>query len=302
MCHPIAQAAARLILLMPVLAMGAAGPALAQGPQAVTIDSDLVIKVRPYAPVYKMRPFASVVLLAGGNGVLNLNPSGDIRDAQGNFLIRSARRFLKAGLNVAMLDSEPAFLAPDGLTNQRLTQAHADHLAQVIAAVRNKWPGKAVWLVGTSNGTLSAFNAAARLTGSARPTGIVLTSTVTRSDSGGEMGNVLVATPSLASITVPTLVLWHQKDSCPLTPPSDVLAIYNGLTSLTPAKKLSKMVKGGLPNIAVTACGAFHYHGYNGVEQAAVTEIVKFIKSQPPPPVPPPLDKPLNAPVDKNVK
>jgi hypothetical protein len=302
MCHSIAQATARLLLLMMLLTLGPAGPALAQGAQAVTIDSNLVIKVRPYAPVYKIRPFASVVLLSGGNGVLNLNAAGDIRDAQGNFLIRSARRFLKAGLNVAMLDSEPAFLAPDGLTNQRLTQAHADHLAQVIAAVRSKWPGKAVWLVGTSNGTLSVFNAAARLTGSARPTGIVLTSTVTKSDPAGEMGHVLVATPSLAGITVPTLVMAHEKDSCTLTPPSDVVTVYNGLTSLTPAKKRSAMIKGGLPNIAVTACGAFHHHGYNEVEQAAVTEIVKFIKSQPPSKQPPPFKKPLDAPVDKNVK
>ena len=73
-----------------------------------------------------------------------------------------------------MLDAEPAFLAPNGLTNQRLTQAHADHLAQVIAAVRTRWPGKPVWLVGTSNGTLSVFNAAARLTGAALPNGIAL--------------------------------------------------------------------------------------------------------------------------------
>ena len=33
-------------------------------------------------------------------------------------------------------------------------------------------------------------------------------------------------------------------------------------------------------HIAVTACAAFHLHGYNGVEQNAVTAIVKFIKAQ----------------------
>src|SRR5262245_56515539 len=206
MFHPFASVPT-LLLMFALLMLGGAEPALAQGPQAVTIDSNLVVKQRPYSPIYKVLPFASVVLLTGGNGVLNLNAAGDIRDSQGNFLIRSARRFLNARLNVAMLDSEPAFAAPDGLNNQRLTQAHADHLAPVIAVVRNRWPGKPVWLIGTSNGTLSVFNAAARLTGAALPNGIVLTSTVTKPDPAGEMGYVLGTSPSLSSITVPTLVM-----------------------------------------------------------------------------------------------
>lgn len=292
----------RTLAWMLALNLVATLPALAQGPQAVTIDSNLAVKVRPYSPVHKVLPFASVVLLTGGNGVLNLNAAGDIRDSQGNFLIRSARRFLNARLNVAMLDSEPAFLAPDGLNNQRLTQAHADHLGQVIALLRTRWPGKPVWLIGTSNGTLSVFNAAARLTGGALPNGIALTSTVTKSDPAGEMGHVLGTNPSLASITVPTFVMAHEKDSCFVTPPSEAVNIYNGLTSLPVAKKSFVMIKGGQPNVAVTACGAFHHHGYNGVEQAAVTAIVNFIHSQPPPKVPPPFKKPLDAPIDKNVK
>jgi hypothetical protein len=305
MCRQVASARESLpgaLALVLALTLGATAPALAQGPQAITIDSNLAVKVRPYSPVYKVIPFASVVLLTGGNGVLNLNAAGDVRDSQGNFLIRSARRFLNARLNVAILDAEPAFAAPSGLTNQRLTQAHADHLAQVIATVRTQWPGKSVWLVGTSNGTLSVFNAAARLTGAALPSGIALTSTVTKPDPAGEMGHVLGTSPSLASITVPTFVMAHEKDSCFVTPPGDVVTIYNGLAGLTPAKKASAMIKGGLPNIAVTACGAFHHHGYNGVEQAAVTAIVEFIRNHTSPKVPPPFKKPLDAPLDKNVQ
>ena len=290
-------------LAMPwALLLGMASPAGAQGPQAITIDSNLAVKVRPYSPVYKVIPFASVVLLTGGNGVLNLNNAGDARDSQGNFLIRSARRFLNARLNVAMLDSEPAFAAPNGLTNQRLTQAHADHLAQVIATVRNQWPGKPVWLIGTSNGTLSVFNAAARLSGGALPNGIALTSTITQSDPAGEMGHVLGTDPSLTSIQVPTLVMWHQNDSCFVTPAANALNVFNGLTNVPIARKATSIIAGGRPNIAVTACGAFHHHGYNGVEQAAVTAIADFIRKQASPKVPPPFKKPLDAPIDKNVK
>jgi pimeloyl-ACP methyl ester carboxylesterase len=257
------------------------GPALAQGPQAATIDSNLTVKIRPYSPVIKAKPFATVVLLTGGHGVLNLNAAGDIRDSQGNFLIRSARRFLNARLNVAMLDAEPAFPAPNGLNNERLSQAHATHLSQVMAVLSKLWP-QPVWLVGTSNGTLSAFNAAARLPGSPFLKGIALTSTVTQPDPNGEMGHVLGANPSLASITVPTLVMWHQNDTCFVSPASGAMAVFNGLTNVPAAKKATAIIAGGRPNIAVTACAAFHHHGYNGVEDAAVTAIATFINTHTP--------------------
>jgi alpha-beta hydrolase superfamily lysophospholipase len=144
--------------------------------------------------------------------------AGDIRESQGNFLIRSARLFIFARFNVAMLDAEPAFPGPAGLNNQRLTQAHADHLGAVIGAVRTQWPGKPVWLVGTSNGTLSTVNAAARLTGSSLPNGIVLTSAITASGTAPEeTGTVLAASPGLANISVPTLVAWHAADQCSLS-------------------------------------------------------------------------------------
>jgi pimeloyl-ACP methyl ester carboxylesterase len=261
--------------------VGATVQAAAQGPQAVTIDSNLAVKQRPYSPIIKAKAFASVVLLAGGNGVLDLNASGDIRGLQGNFLIRSARRFLNARLNVAMLDAEPAFAGPGGLDNQRLTQAHADHMANVIAAVRNRWPGKPVWLVGTSNGTLSALNAAARLVGSARPDGIALTSGITQSDTAGETGNLLGASPGLANVTVPTLVMWHKGDSCFVSPAAGAMAVYNGLTGLPAAKKAKEIIGGGLPAVAVPGCSAFHRHGYYGVEQSAVSLILKFIHKHP---------------------
>jgi pimeloyl-ACP methyl ester carboxylesterase len=291
----LAAAAAVAFLLS-----AAAAPGQAQGPQAATIDSSLAVKLRPTGGLPKIRARASVLLLAGGNGVLNLNATGDTRDLQGNFLIRSARAFLFRGLNVAMLDAEPAFPAPSGLTNQRLTPEHAEHLGNVIAAVRKTWPGKRVWLVGTSNGTLSAFNAAARLTGppvvntegtvalkggivgplpreEAVPDGLVLTSSVTQPDPNGEMGTVLGQDPSLASITKPTLVMWHQNDSCFATPAAPAMSVFNGLTNVPAAKKTTAIITAGRPNIAVHACSAFGPHGYNGAEDQAVGAIAAFI-------------------------
>ena len=212
-------------------------------------------------------------------------------------MVRSARLFLDRRLNVAMLDAEPAFPAPAGLTNRRLTAEHAAHLGNVVAVVRRKWPGKPVWLIGTSNGTLSAVNAAARLKAvggversavaggtlpsrDAVPDGLILTSAVTQPDPDGEMGTVLGQDPSLASIAVPTLVMWHQNDNCSLSPATAAMGVFNGLTGVPAGKKASAVIAGGRPNIGVHACSAFGPHGYNEAETDAAIAIANFILAQ----------------------
>jgi pimeloyl-ACP methyl ester carboxylesterase len=283
----------RMFLAFTVSLLGVTLGIAAHAAQMVTIDSNLVIRQRP-APQSKIAPRASVILLAGGNGVLNLNNQGDTRELQGNFLLRSIRLFLSRRLNVAVLDSAPAFPGPAGLANQRLSAEHAAHLGNVIAAVRRKWPGKPVWLIGTSNGTLSAFNAAARLKGvggalpraltnvavpgaNELPNGLVLTSAVTQPDPGGETGTVLGQDPSLAAIAIPTLVMWHQADTCFVSPASAAMGVFNGLTGVPAAKKATAVISAGQPNIAVHACSAFGPHGYNEAETEAVTAIANFI-------------------------
>ena len=62
-------------------------------------------------------------------------------------------------MNVAILN------ARSSLTNAaRLYDSHAMYVASAVAAARKRWTktGGRVWLVGTSNGTISAFNLAAR--------------------------------------------------------------------------------------------------------------------------------------------
>ena len=53
-------------------------------------------------PTASPAAFAGVVLLTGGDGVLGLDAQGRITEQGGNFLIRSAYRFLNAGMNVAI--------------------------------------------------------------------------------------------------------------------------------------------------------------------------------------------------------
>jgi hypothetical protein len=107
------------------------------------------------------RPRAAVVLMAGGNGVLGLSPSGEIgTDLKLNFLMRTRERFVRAGMVVAALDVASDQMG--GLNGDiRLSGRHAHDIVKVIADLRRRH-NVPVWLVGTSASTISAVSVAAR--------------------------------------------------------------------------------------------------------------------------------------------
>ena len=230
-----------------------------------------------------------VILLAGGHGVLDLRNNGLVATGlSGNFLIRSRGRFRhQQNLHVIMLDAPShQHETPQGLNGERLKPYHADVILNVIADVRKRLPGKKVWLVGTSAGTLSAVNAAARLGGpSAGPDGIVLTSTLTVSSAMPpakeyEWQSVNNSAPGfgLAAVWVPTFVVWHQDDSCGASPSANAMSVYDGLTGLTFSQKGFQSFSGsGGVTPGPNPCEADAYHGYIGIEDAVVQAIADFI-------------------------
>jgi hypothetical protein len=259
-------------------------PALAAPPQAITIDSRLVARVRPLsAPAGAPAAIASVLLLSGSNGALGLTREGDIQEQQQNFVIRSAYRFLSSGFNVAILDSDPMFPEPTGFTNQRHTQQNADLLTKAIELVRSKWPTVPVWAIAAANGTISVVNLAARFAKSALPLkGIVLLSSVTMPNTspGGEHHDVLTLSPGLRLITIPTLVIWHAGDTCPSSPSTIAPTVFAALTSVPDTDKAEVVIdKGGW--VALPPCSSFSYHGYNGAEDEVVAAVAKFVATHP---------------------
>jgi hypothetical protein len=108
------------------------------------------------------QPRAAVILLAGGNGVLRLSPSGTIGSLSLNFLIRLRDQFARHDLFVAALDA--ASDNQGGMDGAiRLSGTHAQDIGRVIADIKNRTGGGAIWLIGNSAGTLSAANARAAL-------------------------------------------------------------------------------------------------------------------------------------------
>jgi pimeloyl-ACP methyl ester carboxylesterase len=213
-------------------------------------------------------PVATVIIFAGGDGNLALTRAG-LGGLQGNFLVRTRPRWVREGLMVAILDTPSDH--PRGLWNFRTSKEHAADVKQAIAAVREIAPVP-VWLVGTSMGTLSAANAAARLTEGA-PDGIVLTSSVTGTS---KASYETVRHAGLEDIPVPTLVVHHKDDSCVSSPYSGAEAIMKALKK-APAKELMTF-EGGSPAIS-SPCEAKAPHGYLGIEPRVVSAIAAWIRA-----------------------
>lgn len=205
---------------------------------------------------------ATVLLFSGGTGGMGFK-EGEPRS--GNFLIRSREEFAQRGLNVALMGNpsdtpqmSPAF------------RQSAEHLADVRAVVQDiqQRASVPVWLVGTSQGTISAAAAAIDLAPLVQ--GLVLAATLTGNQAGGSVSEL-----ALSKLTIPVLVHQHAKDSCKLTPPYLAERLVVKL-SASPVKKYME-VDGG-QNPSGPACEALHYHGYIGMEAQAVEQITAWIK------------------------
>ena len=183
---------------LPVLVMLCLGLAPATWPQQ-RIDLPSCPGVTQPIYLFPARtPVASAILYPGGSGAVNA--------VRSNFLIRVAGMFAAAGVTAAVADapSDHSWGLDLGV---RATEAQAADAAAIVAFLR-KNATVPVWLIGTSNGSISAANAAVRL-GPSSIAGVVLTSSVW----AGGMSMVPVST-----LRVPVLVVHNRNDSCEVQP------------------------------------------------------------------------------------
>jgi pimeloyl-ACP methyl ester carboxylesterase len=212
------------------------------------------------------KPVASVILFTGGPGILGSAHRPVLKS--GNFLIRSRDKFAAAGFLVASVDVPSDH--QEGLENFRHTAEHAQDIAAVIAYLRQKAPVK-VWLIGTSMGTISAANVAARLK-SGGADGVVLTSSIVGQNRRYAPVNALV---DVEQIAIPTLVVHNKEDACPLCPFSLVPSFVERFTR-APRKELIAVSGGDAPQS--DPCEALSRHGYLGIEDEVVGDIARWIK------------------------
>lgn len=255
-------------VLLALLAAAAALPAsAAESVLTLTPRPGVSLRVladRPAAPV------GSVVLMAGGDGALDLDAQGNIGSAlKGNHLVRTRADYAKAGY---------AVFVPDVASDQRGTRGYrfgsdyASDVALVIAEARKGAPPVAI--VGTSRGALSVAAVFTRQS-AVRPDAAVISSGVLM---GTESGGSASAMGDMSRINVPVMLLRHRLDSCRVTPPADADRFK---AMLTGAPKVDIVtLDGGSPRGSTAdPCGAAHYHGFNGIDDQAVAATVQWLRA-----------------------
>ena len=166
-------------------------PIVSQADFTETVE---VVEVRPgvtqpYLLLTPKNPVATVILFAGSGGYLNITQDG-IQQPSRNFLVRTREEYAKRNFITVVVDVPSDFKGADGILGWRATETHAQDLQKIIAKLRSA-ADVPVWLIGTSRGTISAANVAARLQKNGAD-GLVLTATVVEpgGNNSGYVGDV----------------------------------------------------------------------------------------------------------------
>jgi dienelactone hydrolase len=215
------------------------------------------------------KPVSSVILFAGGHG--NLKLSGNhIGWGKGNFLVRTRDEFCHQGFVVAVVDSPSDRKTNEGMNyGFRHSEEHAMDIQAVIEQLR-QLEDVPVWIIGTSNGTASVANIAARLPPPKGPDGVVFTSSVIYSGKGNSVFDA-----DIGRIKIPALIVHHKEDACLFCPYHGAELLKKELSSSSQTELIG--IEGGSSPYG-NVCDAFHYHGFIGKEKEVVKIISDWIK------------------------
>ena len=222
---------------------------------------------------------ATLVLLVGGGGYLNLSDTGCPQLLKRNSLVRMQPLLHRAGVATALVDAPSDMRSEDGLGGFRTTAEYAGDVAAVIADLRQRSRGP-VWVAGHSRGSISAANAAARLKGIPSPDGLILLSAMMVGDAKARKPWVAqtVFSTDLESITSPTLILGHVADNCTRSPSQLMAGVAARVGS---ARRQVVVVSGGpiapgrAPGLA--ACEVGEPHDFVGQDEELAAGILRFI-------------------------
>jgi len=256
----------RAILLALLLAATALPAWAAESVLTLTPRPGVTLRVlvdRPAAPV------GSVVLMAGGDGALDLDAQGNIGSGlKGNHLVRTRADYVKAGYAVFVPD-----IASDqrGTRGYRSTNDYANDVAMVIAEARKVAPPVAI--VGTSRGALAVAAVFTKQL-AVRPDAAVISSGVLLGNNGGSASTM----GDMSRINVPVMLLRHRLDSCRESAPADADRFKAMLTG-APKVDIVTLDGGGPRGSTADPCGAAHYHGFYGIDDQAVAATVQWLRA-----------------------
>jgi hypothetical protein len=208
-----------------------------------------------------------IALFPGHPGIMKLRqedgqPQYEMR---GNYLVRSRRHWLDAETLVAVIDA-PSDEWTSFSQHYRSTQPYGEAVKALLADIGRRYSIEDWTLVGTSEGSISAFHAARMSPQLARR--VILTSSVFKP---GRNGPGLAGAP-WGSLKGALLFVHHADDPCEFTPYREAqrAAEAAGAPLIT--------VRGGGPAKGA-ACQAFTAHGFVGVERDVVLAMRDWVKT-----------------------
>lgn len=218
-------------------------------------------------------PQAIAVLFPGSGGLIRLRQEkGQIKFGQNNFLVRSRGEFIKSDVIVVIVDAPSDQQEGWGMSDEfRLSEQHFTDISAVVANLNKRFSGAALFLVGTSRGTISAAALGARF--GPQVAGVVLTSTMFRQTGrrSKEPGPGLSGF-DLSTIKIPLLFVHHVSDQCAVTPYGDAARLISKYPLIS--------VSGGRPPES-GPCDPFSQHGFFGKEPETVEQIVNWVLKKP---------------------
>jgi hypothetical protein len=214
----------------------------ARADETVTVGGAQAVLIKPHGAAK-----GSLILMAGGNGQLNIGPGGAIGSLKGNQVVRTRHAYAARGF---------AVLVPDGNVD---VAAAVKYMAAIA---------KPVTLMGTSRGTQRA---AAGIGAGARPDALVLTSGFLSPQSGeGVHRHVIKLAGGSPSVLPRTLVIHHRHDGCRFTSPAGVQPFLDWSKGKATVIWLDGGTNKGDP------CRAGGHHGFAGLDSQVVNEVAKF--------------------------
>ncbi len=233
------------------------------------VEQDVTVQYMLHPPAGPAK--AMVILFSGGIGQTGITGdpnTGQVFTSNNNFLVRSAQLFAERGYLAVTID-RPNPAPPDA--EYQLYRLSARHAQDIVAVANhaNRW-ARHVFLAGTSMGTLSV------VAQSVLGAGSMLSSPVTVQPSGvpyignPEFPNLV---PSFAR--VPVHVMAHALDGCGATSPTNAELLHEQFL-LAGTSSVFDLMNGGFDRTGIggiVPCDAITYHGFLGIENAAVTRI-----------------------------
>jgi pimeloyl-ACP methyl ester carboxylesterase len=214
-----------------------------------------------YGPKAGMRGI--IVMFPGGADEIGIERDGAIRSGD-NFVVRTRELWARRDYGVVIVDA----IDHRSMRGQRSTAEYAA-VTQTILGFAHSLSTVPVWVMGTSQGSIAAMNAAAHA-GQSELAGVVLTESV--SVVGKSRETVFDAHPQ--DVRVPTLVVANRDDRCRVAPPSMANEIAHAMRD-APATVLFE--QGGVARSS-NDCSSRSPHGYWGIDEKVVDDIDQWMQ------------------------